>query len=104
VNIPPPDHVDQYVKAHGNPGNFFDPIGGQSADHLGLNGDPNLRQSRTFSVAKTDPSQQALVSKNGPIIDDWTDASNPVPTRGTGTQMTVDNTTKASIKPQPQPW
>jgi hypothetical protein len=104
VNIPPPDEVDQYVKAHGNPGNFFDPIGGQTADHLGLNGDPNLRQPKTFSVAKTDPSQQALVSRNGPIADDWTDAANPVSTKGTGTQMTIDNTTKASLTPQPQPW
>jgi RHS repeat-associated protein len=103
-NIPPPDQMTQFVKKHGHPGNFFDPIGGQSPDQLGLNGDPALRQPKVFNVPATNPPQQGLVSGNGPVIDDWTDPTNHVSTKGGGTQMTVDNITKGSVGPQPQPW
>ena len=104
VDMPPPAQMQQYVKSHGHPGNFFDPNGGQSGDQLGLNDDPAIRQSKTFNVPTTDPKQQGLRSQNGPIVDDWTDPSNPVATNGGGTQMTVDDTTKGMVDPQPQPW
>lgn len=96
--------MTQFVKKHGHPGNFFDPIGGQTPDQLGLNGDPAIRQPKVFNVAATNPPQQGLVSGNGPVIDDWTDPTRPVYTPGGGTQMTVDNAVKGSVGPQPQPW
>ena len=104
VDIPPPPKMEQYVKKHGNPGNFFDPVGGQSGDKLGLNDDPAIRKSTTFNTPVTNPKQQGLVSQNGPIVDDWTDPNNPVQTKGGGTQMTVDDDTKKGFDPQPQPW
>jgi hypothetical protein len=102
VDLPPPEQINQFVKSHGFPGNFFDPVGNQSGDSLGLNADPSARASKTFNVPPA--KQQGLVSRNGPIIDDWTDPKKPTPTRGGGTQLTVDDAFKKSLAPQPQPW
>jgi hypothetical protein len=91
VDFPPPETMKQYVrKGAAKPGNFFDPIGGQSADSLGLNGDPAIRESKTFKT----PPGQGLKSTAAPITDDWTDRNNPVHTKGGGTQIVVDGPTR----------
>jgi uncharacterized Zn-binding protein involved in type VI secretion len=96
VDIPPPAQMSQYVrKSSGKPGNFFDPVGNQSGDALGLNDDPQIRESRSF----TTPRGQALRSTAAPIVDDWTDPKNPVNTKGGGTQMLVDSATRDLFKP-----
>ena len=96
VNIPPPPKMSQYVrKSSGKPGNFFDPIGNQTGDQLGLNDDPKIRESKSFVT----PKGVALQSTAAPIVDDWTDAKNPVNTKGGGTQMVVDTATRDMFKP-----
>jgi hypothetical protein len=94
---PPPSQLHQYVrKSHGQPGNWFDPKGGQTGDQLGLNTDPAHRHPRTFNVP---PGGQrtALESTAAPITDDWTDRTTPVATRGGGTQWTVPHDDKSAI-------
>jgi hypothetical protein len=91
VDFPPPDTMQQYVrKGAPKPGNFFDPVGGQSADSLGLNGDPAIRESKTFKT----PPGQGLKSTAAPITDDWTDRNKAVQTKGGGTQIVVDGPTR----------
>lgn len=95
VSFPPPPAVQQYVrKGARGPGNFFDPIGGQSADSLGLNGNPSIRESKTFAVTKG----QGLQSIAAPIDDSWTDPSSPMTTGGGGKQLVVDNATRDSFR------
>src|SRR5690606_6780279 len=38
MNFPPSESMTQYVNSHGFPGNWFDPLGNQTPDALGLNG------------------------------------------------------------------
>lgn len=96
VDIPPPAKMSQYVrKTSGKPGNFFDPVGNQTGDQLGLNDDPKIRMSKSFAT----PKGKALRSTAAPIIDDWTDPKNPVNTKGGGTQMVVDSATRDLFKP-----
>src|SRR4029077_17793127 len=96
VNIPPPPQMSQYVrKTSGKPGNFFDPLGNQTGDQLGLNDDPVVRVQKAFVT----PKGQALRSTASPIVDDWTDPKNPVVTKGGGTQMVVDSATLDLFKP-----
>ena len=97
VDIPPPPTMSQYVrKTTGKPGNFFDPLGNQTGDQLGLNDDPNIRVAKTFQT----PKGKALKSTAAPITDDWTDPANAVKTKGGGTQMVVDSATRDKFKPQ----
>ncbi len=103
-DMPPPEQVRQYVKNHGYPGNFADPLSTQRPVELGLNPDPAMRQPKTFTVPNTNPKQQGLVSTAGPVVDDWTDPANPVQVNGGGTQMTIDDTTRFGLQPQPQAW
>ncbi|MFT3783679.1 MAG: hypothetical protein QM790_16830 [Nibricoccus sp.] len=94
VEFPPPPQMGQYVRRSASaPGNFFDPIGGQSADSMGLNGDASAREYRTY----TTPHGQGLKSTAAPITDTWTDANNPVVTRGGGQQIVVDKPTSAKF-------
>lgn len=96
VSIPPPPQMSQYVRRRsGKPGNFFDPIGNQTGDQLGLNDDPKIRESKAFVT----PRGQALRSTAAPIVDDWTDPKNAVQTKGGGTQMVVDSATRDLFKP-----
>jgi uncharacterized Zn-binding protein involved in type VI secretion len=94
VKFPPPATMDQYTRATGpyagKPGNFFDPVGGQSGDALGLNADPALRKAVTFKM----PPGEGLFSGNGPIIDAWTDKDKALLTKGGGKQVTVPNSVK----------
>jgi hypothetical protein len=96
VDIPPPPQMSQYVrKTSGKPGNFFDPLGNQTGDQLGLNDDPSIRVQKTFAT----PKGQALRSTAAPIVDNWTDPKNPINTKGGGTQMVVDSATRDLFKP-----
>jgi hypothetical protein len=96
VDIPPPPQMSQYVrKTSGKPGNFFDPLGNQTGDQLGLNDDPNIRVQKAFAT----PKGKALRSTAAPIVDNWTDPKNPINTKGGGTQMVVDSVTRDLFKP-----
>jgi uncharacterized Zn-binding protein involved in type VI secretion len=96
VDIPPPHQMSQYVrKTSGKPGNFFDPLGNQTGDQLGLNDDPNIRVQKAFAT----PKGKALRSIAAPIVDNWTDPKNPINTKGGGTQMVVDSATRDLFKP-----
>lgn len=91
VDIPPPETMSQFVrKSWGKPGNWFNPDPNQTADMLGLNGDPAIREVKTFKT----PVAKALKSRSAPITDDWTDPANKVVTKGGGIQMTVSNGTR----------
>jgi hypothetical protein len=86
VDVPPPDEMVQLVrKSHGNPGNWFNPDPAQSADMVGLNGDPAIRELKTFKT----PAGKALKSTAAPVIDNWTSKADAVFTKGGGVQMTV---------------
>jgi len=96
VDIPPPAKMSQYVrKTSGKPGNFFDPVGNQTGDQLGLNDDPKIREAKSFVT----PKGKALRSIAAPIVDNWTDPRNVVNTKGGGTQMVVDSATRDLFKP-----
>ncbi|UQA62011.1 PAAR domain-containing protein [Polyangium aurulentum] len=95
VQLGPPQTMAQYVnKSHGYPGNFFDPIGNQTGDQVGLNADPKIRKSVTWEM----PVGEGLFSGNGPVIDDWTDKENPLLTQGGGVQITVPNSVKKAAR------
>ena len=95
VDIPPPATMTQYVrKGWGKPGNWFNPDPRQTADQLGLNGDPAIRELKTFVT----PKGKALRSVAAPITDTWTDKLNPVATKGGGIQMTVSNAVRDAFK------
>jgi hypothetical protein len=91
VSFPPPDTMYQYVRAHGNPGNWFDPVGGQTADSLGLN--QSTRHVRQFSV----PEGDGLLSSAKPVVDDWTVPEAPVSTSGGGSQLFVNDSVKSNF-------
>ncbi len=94
VEFPPPDTMQQYVReTHQSPGNFFDPVGGQSADALGVSSEG--RVSKTFKT----PKGKGLMSTSAPIKDDWTNADNPVMCKGGGKQIIVGSDTKSKFKP-----
>ena len=90
VQFPPPDTMTQYVKSHGNPGNWFDPLGNQTPDSLGING--ATRQSKEFQM----PKGNGLLSYSKPIVDNWTVKDKPVQTRGGGVQLLVNDVVKKS--------
>ena len=94
VNFPPPPAMQQYVRKGKGPGNWFDPVGGQSGNSLGLNTDPAFRESKTFKT----PKGKGLLSTAAPIKDDWTDPSHPVDCKGGGKQMVVDEPTRKLFK------
>ena len=83
--------MTQYVKSHGFPGNWFDPTGEQSPDALGLSGEGRILKS--FKM----PKSKGLLSHSKPIVDNWTNPSNPVSTAGGGKQLFVNDGTKAAV-------
>lgn len=91
MNFPPPESMTQYVNSHGFPGNWFDPLGNQTPDALGLNG--YGRKLTSFKV----PTGQGLLSHSKPIVDNWTNPLDPVSTRGGGKQLFINDNTKKSI-------
>jgi len=91
ISFPPPDTMTQYVRPHGNPGNWFDPLKNQSADSLGLNG--ATRQVKAFKI----PEGTGLLSHSRPILDDWTVPSTPIQTKGGGVQLFVNDSIKKSV-------
>lgn len=94
VEFPPPNTMKQYVReTHQTPGNFFDPVGGQSADSLGIS-----NEGRVLKTFKT-PKGKGLKSTAAPIRDDWTNADNPVMCKGGGTQIIVGSDTKKKFNP-----
>lgn len=97
ITFPPPEKMTQYVKSHGFPGNWFDPLSSQTPDMLGISGE--TRTLKTFTVV---PSK-GLKTVAKPVIDDWTNPANPVPTSGGGVQVLVNDQTKnmiSSINPR----
>jgi len=91
VNFPPPENMSQYVKSHGYPGSWFDPKGGQSADSLGISS-----EGRKLAVFKV-PEGSGLLSYSKPILDNWTNNTNPIQTNGGGQQLLVNDTIKNKI-------
>lgn len=91
MNFPPPEKMTQYVNSHGFPGNWFDPIGNQTPDALGLNG-----EGRTLTHFRV-PRSQGLLSHSKPIVDSWTNPNNPVSTLGGGKQLFVNDATKKAV-------
>ena len=103
VDIPPPDTMNQYVRPHGHPGNWFDPKPNgvpQPGDAIGLN--TSGRHPRDFTVPPGD--HQGLSSTAGEITDNWTDPANPLHTNGGGPQILVGDTTKDAISAATPPW
>ena len=91
IQFPPPEKMYQYVKSHGNPGNWFDPVGKQTADSLGVNA--ATRTSKAFKMPKGD----GLLSRSRPIIDDWTVPEQSVQTGGGGIQLFVNDKVKNCV-------
>ncbi|MBN8432245.1 hypothetical protein JF535_15460 [Microbulbifer salipaludis] len=91
VEFPPPDVMHQYVREGGRAGNWLDPIGGQTPDSLGINGEG--RNVVSFKV----PNGTGLQSVSRPILDTWTNRSNPVQTKGGGTQLFVSDAVKDNL-------
>ena len=91
ISFPPPDQMTQYVKSHGFPGNWFDPTSEQSPDELGLSGEGRVLKS--FKM----PKSKGLLSRSKPIVDTWTNPSNPVSTAGGGKQLFVNDGTKTAV-------
>lgn len=91
VHYPPPDYMHQHVASHGYPGSWFDPIGNQSPSSLGISG-----EGRTAADFKM-PTGTGLQSHARPILDNWTNPDNPVQTVGGGTQLVVNDETKALV-------
>jgi hypothetical protein len=100
TNFPPPPTMDQYVRNPGGyPGNYFDPVGGQSGNAIGLNTDPNFRKPTTFDVPPG--GGQGLNTTAGPVQDTWTDNSGTGRQpwlEGGGQQTTVDNNTRSGFR------
>jgi hypothetical protein len=94
VEFPPPPTMQQYVRKGRPPGNWFDPVGGQSGDALGLNTNPAFREAKTFNT----PKGKGLLSTAAPIKDDWTDPANPVDCKGGGKQIVVAESTRKLFK------
>lgn len=88
VSFPPPPTMKQHVREGGKPGVFFDPVGDQEPESLGING--GGRVAKEFST----PPGEGLKSTAAPIVDDWTDPANPLETPGGGTQIVVDKETR----------
>lgn len=91
IEFPPPDKMSQYVGSHGYPGNWFDPVGDQTPDMLGING-----EGRTLTSFEM-PVGSGLKSHSKPILDTWTDPDNPIQTNGGGVQLFVNNETREGV-------
>jgi len=94
VDVPPPEEMTQYVRKGKGPGKWFDPLGNQPGDSLGLNDDPKFREKKRFKT----PRGQALKSTAAPVREGWTDPENPVDCKGGGTQMLMDGEMQSRFK------
>lgn len=90
-SFPPPDSMTQHVKSHGYPGNWFDPLGTQTPDSLGISGEG--RKLASFNI----PEGNGLLSTSKPILDTWTNSNNPVQTSGGGQQIFINDEIKKKI-------
>ena len=90
-SFPPPNTMYQHVRSNGRPGNWFDPIGKQSPDVLGISGEG--RNVAEFKV----PRGTGLQSRARPVVDTWTNPQNPVSTQGGGVQLFVNNTVRNNV-------
>jgi len=90
VKFPPPDTMTQHVKSHGNPGNWFDPLGNQTPDTLGING--QTRKLKEFKM----PQGDGLLSQARPIVDNWKVKGTSVQTSGGGYQVLVNDAIRKS--------
>jgi hypothetical protein len=88
VSFPPPEMMGQYVRGHGYPGNWFDPIGNQPATSLGLS-----NEGRTYKSFKA-PKGKGLKGVAKSVVDTWTNKKNRVKTEGGGTQLFVNDNVK----------
>jgi len=96
VNFPPPDTMTQYVRKNSNKvGNFFDPVGGQSANSLGLSD-----KGRELKKFKT-PNGIGLKSTAAPIVDNWTTPGSEVSTEGGGSQIVVGSDMRGKFTQEP---
>ncbi len=91
VNFPPPEKMVQYVKSHGYPGNWFDPLSTQMPEMLGISGE--TRTLKSFTVVPG----SGLKSIAKPVVDNWTNPGNPIATSGGGIQLLVNDETKTMI-------
>jgi|GEM_PF-2236530 len=91
ISFPPPEYMYQYVNSHGYPGNWFDPVGGQSADQLGISGEG--RMLKQFKM----PKGTGLKSHSRPILDRWTNPEKPIQTNGGGIQLIVNDDSKSLV-------
>lgn len=97
ITFPPPEKMVQYVKAHGYPGNWFDPLSTQTPEMLGISGE--TRTLKNFTVVPG----RGLKTTAKPVVDDWTNPDNPIATSGGGIQLLVNDETKnmiSSINPK----
>jgi hypothetical protein len=79
----------QYVKSHGYPGNWFDPLSTQTPEMLGISGE--TRTLKSFTVVPG----SGLKSIAKPVVDNWTNPENPIATSGGGIQLLVNDEQKA---------
>lgn len=76
---------------HGYPGNWFDPVGGQSPDQLGISGEG--RMLKKFKI----PKGTGLKSHSRPILDRWTNPEKPIQTNGGGIQLIVNDDSRSLV-------
>ncbi len=91
ITFPPPEKMVQYVKSHGYPGNWFDPLSTQTPEMLGISGE--TRTLKSFTVVPG----SGLKSIAKPVVDNWTNPENPIATSGGGIQLLVNDETKSMI-------
>ena len=96
IKIPPPDTMTQYMReGSGKAGNFFNPVGSQSAESMGISGQGRI--AKTFEAVEG----EGLRSTAAPILDDWTASTNPILCSGGGQQVVVGDTVKAAFISKP---
>jgi len=96
VHFPPPDTMSQYVRKNSNKvGSFFDPVGGQSANSLGLS-----NKGRELKNFKT-PNGMGLKSTAAPIVDNWTTPGSEISTEGGGSQIVVGSDMRDKFTQEP---
>ena len=80
-----PDTAHQHIRKEGHPGIYFDPLGHQTGDQMGLNTDGAFRDKVMFKL----PPGKGLLSSAGPVAETWTDPDKAILTAGGGVQLTV---------------
>ncbi len=91
IQFPLPETVAQYTRSHGFPGNWFDSLGNQAPDTLGLNG--ISREKKVFMM----PQGSGLKNYAKPVVDNWTVPEFPVATNGGGVKVFVTDEVKSAV-------